>query len=576
MGAGLTHSMSPRGRAALVAVIALSLVLSACGRGRPPLETTPPGLHAPTLTILEDRSDGANTQLDLEVVLQPARQSEVRVDYRIEDGSAVGGADYTVAQPSGTLVFAPGETRKAIRVVIIDDALYERNAEEFRLVLSNAQGADLAEAVGVITIEDFDRPPFAGISAGVTAVEEVAAGGNASTVIFTVALDIPSGAPAVVEVNTNGDSQATPYVDYLLEDADGNPQRLPLRFTFAPGETEKRFLARIVDDGQAENDEKLVLGVVRQMEGAVFAPSRELAQVTIRDDDRPDYAQVSTAPRRRLNDTGVVRFAYNIGWDDGRNGGTANDGVVDRYVDDHTWKEPYETAPVADAPSILELYFYDGQDALFGADAEARAATGDVNATGFRFTKLDANGVPLADQSADYATTPWHCVRDETTGLVWEVKVPQGTEPAVHGESTPFYWYDVDAQANGGEAGRPGLPDCSQGTCNAGRLVAIANAERWCGRGGWRLPTLEELRSIADYGNDYNRRDEVERSTGYLPAPLNEAFFPNANPTYPYWSTTPLSADPAQVWGMRFRGIPEDVPLSKSQTALVRLVSDGP
>ncbi|MCP3952026.1 MAG: hypothetical protein GY697_07375, partial [Desulfobacterales bacterium] len=41
---------------------------------------------------------------------------------------------------------------------------------------------------------------------------------------------------------------------------------------------------------------------------------------------------------------------------------------------------------------------------------------------GFSFTKLDANGNPLVDQSIDYATTPWSCVKDNVTGLVWEVK----------------------------------------------------------------------------------------------------------------------------------------------------------
>ena len=55
-----------------------------------------------------------------------------------------------------------------------------------------------------------------------------------------------------------------------------------------------------------------------------------------------------------------------------------------------------------------------GRDATHNDDSDGHA--------GFSYTKLDSNGVPLANQNADYATTPWACVRDNVTGLIWEVK----------------------------------------------------------------------------------------------------------------------------------------------------------
>ena len=45
---------------------------------------------------------------------------------------------------------------------------------------------------------------------------------------------------------------------------------------------------------------------------------------------------------------------------------------------------------------------------------------------GFSYTKLDSNGKPLPDQTVDYATTPWACVKDNVTGLIWEVKTDDG------------------------------------------------------------------------------------------------------------------------------------------------------
>ncbi len=76
---------------------------------------------------------------------------KVTVDYRTQDGTATAGFDYT--STSGTLTFAPGEDKKTVSVLIMDDAV-EDNGETFTLVLSNASGAGFASfgqgAVGTI------------------------------------------------------------------------------------------------------------------------------------------------------------------------------------------------------------------------------------------------------------------------------------------------------------------------------------------------------------------------------------------------------------------------------------------
>ncbi|KAK2911934.1 hypothetical protein Q8A67_004067 [Cirrhinus molitorella] len=86
------------------------------------------------------------------------------VDYRTENGSASSGADYEYCE--GTIVFQPGETRKEIKVGIIDDDVFEED-EHFFVRLSNLRegeggtntdGARLVEPfVTTVTILDDDH-----------------------------------------------------------------------------------------------------------------------------------------------------------------------------------------------------------------------------------------------------------------------------------------------------------------------------------------------------------------------------------------------------------------------------------
>jgi hypothetical protein len=59
------------------------------------------------------------------------------VDYATADGTAREGYDYIMA--SGTLLFAPGESAKQVRVLLVNDALGEQD-EAFTLALSNPWG----------------------------------------------------------------------------------------------------------------------------------------------------------------------------------------------------------------------------------------------------------------------------------------------------------------------------------------------------------------------------------------------------------------------------------------------------
>ena len=64
---------------------------------------------------------------------------------------------------------------------------------------------------------------------------------------------------------------------------------------------------------------------------------------------------------------------------------------------------------------------YPSQDAETGRDAQVGLQKLGAGPAGFDFTKLDRNGYPLPDSAMN-----WDCVRDNVTGLIWEIKTNDG------------------------------------------------------------------------------------------------------------------------------------------------------
>ena len=68
-----------------------------------------------------ESGDGTANNIPITFWLSQASTSTVTVRYRTVDGTATAGSDYTAA--SGTVTFAPGETRKTVNISIIDDSV---------------------------------------------------------------------------------------------------------------------------------------------------------------------------------------------------------------------------------------------------------------------------------------------------------------------------------------------------------------------------------------------------------------------------------------------------------------------
>ena len=134
----------------LIFPVASILLFSACGGGEEP---TPAEFRfSNDRTAFENE---ANSVFSFDVRIDEAKTEEVRVQYATVDGSATAGEDYLAT--SGTLAFAPGETKKSIEVEIIVDEWLEPD-ENFIVSLSAPEGGylrdNIQEAVGTIRNDD--------------------------------------------------------------------------------------------------------------------------------------------------------------------------------------------------------------------------------------------------------------------------------------------------------------------------------------------------------------------------------------------------------------------------------------
>ena len=148
-----------------------------------------------------------------------------------------------------------------------------------------------------------------------------------------------------------------------------------------------------------------------------------------------------------------------------------------------------------------------------------------VNKTSY--TKLDGSGNPLSDSA-----TSWNMVKDNVTGLIWEMKT---NKDGVINYNNPndadntYSWSDK-------EGGYEGPPDKGKGTQD---FINALNSANFGGYSDWRLPTLKELSSIVNYDNP-------------SPGPtINSTYFPNTQSSF-YWTSTPSPGYDYRAWVVGF------------------------
>ena len=165
------------------------------------------GVYRTNTRVVEDRE----SPVDLLLELRPAAGSgttasehEVRVDWSLEQGTAIPGADYV--DDSGTATIPAGATTGTVDVTLVDDGYLEELLETFSFRIDRAVAAEVDDDNGSVEISIRDDDD---ILAEVTAAtESIAEGIDAE---FTVTLSGESTAPVTVTYAVSGTAGDSDY-----------------------------------------------------------------------------------------------------------------------------------------------------------------------------------------------------------------------------------------------------------------------------------------------------------------------------------------------------------------------------
>jgi hypothetical protein len=235
------------------------------------------GLRIADLSVAEGTNNKVNTVF-MSVTLPQAAPALVTVDYKIEAGTGDPGiTDITAKGRSGTLTFAPGQTKADLPVGVIGDSNPEPD-ETFRVVLSNpggASGLDISDGSATLTIVNDDgvAPLVATIAS-----QTVSEGSNTGTqaVPMTVFLNRLSEEPVEVAWTLNGGT-ATPAFDFVQDSG---------TVVIPAGKLSAVFPVEVMRDATIEPDETLTVRITKFTEGSTtLGTTGPDATLTLANDD---------------------------------------------------------------------------------------------------------------------------------------------------------------------------------------------------------------------------------------------------------------------------------------------------
>lgn len=196
--------------------------------------------------------------------------SELRVGYVTSDSTALAGHDYRAAL--GTVVFAPGEQKKFIEIVVYGDAITE-GTELFHVTLLPPAPVPFGRQVAQGRITDDDAVQLPTVTIGDMTVKEGDSGWK--SIALTLTLSAPLTHPVQIDSRTVAAS-ATTDVDF-----ESNVSTIAI----PAGATSAEVILRIAGDRLQENDETFEVRIAGVSAGLAIADDRGV--VTIQDDDVP-------------------------------------------------------------------------------------------------------------------------------------------------------------------------------------------------------------------------------------------------------------------------------------------------
>ena len=196
----------------------------------------------------------AGTNARITLIRTGGIASGVTVKFKVEDGSATAGADYSNA--TQVVTFNAGETNKLILVPVINDTIVE-NPETVLLTLEDATGGASVGSIAsaTLTITDNDL-------GGIISFASAAQSANENSTNFIVNVKRTGGAASGVTVDYSTTS-GTATQDSDFSDTHGT-------LNFGAGETNKVILVPIINDTLAEGSEQFSLTLANAGGGATI------------------------------------------------------------------------------------------------------------------------------------------------------------------------------------------------------------------------------------------------------------------------------------------------------------------
>lgn len=171
---------------------------------------------------------------------------------------------------------------------------------------------------------------------------------------------------------------------------------------------------------------------------------------------------------------------------------------------------------------------------------------------GFDFTRINADG-SIYSGNGNYASEPWACVRDDRTGLMWEVKTNDGS---VHDANNTYRWGGLTAKD------RDNIDREGDYYDDWNTLIISTNENSYCGYSDWRVPDNAQYMSLVNFGKGF----------GPLILKIDQDYFPNATGDF-YWTSSPYRGEHSEFYAWAFQlAFGNNKNLQRYQASPLRLV----
>nr|XP_061796879.1 sodium/calcium exchanger 2-like isoform X3 [Nerophis lumbriciformis] len=216
------------------------------------------------------------------------------IDYRTEDGSANAGSDYEYSE--GTLVFKPGETRKEIKVGIIDDDIFEED-EHFFVRLLNLRVGD---AEGMFESDEVGAAPKGRLVEPLVATVTILDDDHAGIFTFGERMVRVSESVGTMEVTVvrNSGARGTVILPYHTESgtakAGDDYENAQGELEFTNDQTTQTIQVRIIDDEEYEKHENfyIVLEEPRWLKRGISALLLSQGQLSAEEEEARRIAEM--------------------------------------------------------------------------------------------------------------------------------------------------------------------------------------------------------------------------------------------------------------------------------------------